>query len=97
MKCMVVQFRFFFLNKSTPSKKRQRHMIRPSFYAAALLSFSLLPFSAVHAAEVTKTPNAEMKCYLSIRGPIETGDMNKIHEAMAAFYSDHPEDPPQSG
>lgn len=33
-----------------------------------------------------------MQCYLSVRGPIEAGDVEKIREAMADFTSIHTED-----
>ena len=59
---------------------------------SSLFAAFLLASSAAQAAEVSKTPNEEMRCYLSVEGPIAAGDAEKIRTAMAEFPSDHPED-----
>lgn len=48
--------------------------------------------SGAEAAEITRSPNEEMRCYLSVTGPIEQGDAGRIRQAMAAFRTDHPEE-----
>ncbi|WP_170764594.1 hypothetical protein [Ruegeria lacuscaerulensis] len=62
------------------------------YLSTAVLLFTWSPFTSAHAAEVTKTPNDEMRCYISVEGPIEAGDADKIRDAMASFSTDHPEE-----
>jgi len=62
-----------------------------SLKALLLTLLSTVPVE-VNAAEISKTPNAEMRCYLTVSGPIEAGDAERIGLAMANYESDHPED-----
>ena len=48
--------------------------------------------TGVRTAEVEKTPDDEMHCYLSVNGQIEEGDVEKIRAAMADFDADHPDE-----
>lgn len=57
-----------------------------------LLAVFLLSAPASQAAEISNNPNDEMHCYLSVDGPIVSGDAEKIRIAMEEFPSDHPED-----